>query len=80
MYIWKLSRHSHLTVGIDMTRSVVVVAATESQARAVAATVAGDEGRDAWSDQNVTSCIAIGNAIPSVFEYPAVVCADMLEG
>lgn len=80
MYLWKLSRLPHITIDIDMTRSVIVAAATESQARATAATVAGDEGRHSWADQNITSCTAIGTAMPSVFEYPAVVCVDKLEG
>jgi hypothetical protein len=80
MYLWKLARHPHITVDIDMTRTVVVAASTESQARAVAATVAGEEGRAAWEDQNVTACIHIGDAEPTVFPYPAVVCVDTLEG
>jgi hypothetical protein len=80
MYLWKLARLPHITIDIDMTRSVVVAATTEAQARATAATVAGDEGRDAWHSNNVTSCTHIGQAEPSVFEYPAVVCVDKLEG
>lgn len=80
MYIWKLSLVNVVTPVPDTLRSVVVVAATESQARAVAATVAGDEGRSAWHGSERTNCVAIGDAHPDAFPYPGVVCADFLEG
>lgn len=80
MYIWKLARVNVVTVMHDTLRSVVVVAATESQARAVAATVAGDEGQNIWLAGNGVSVVAIGDAHPDAFPYPGVVCADFLEG
>lgn len=79
MYLWKLARVNVVTVQRDTLRAVAVAAETELQARAVAATVAGDEGRDAWFDSNQTSCRAIAETDQTAFPYPGVVVADFLE-
>lgn len=80
MYLWKLARVNVVTPSRDTLRSVVVAAETEAQARQLATAVAGDEGRAAWTEGNQTACIHIGDAEPTAFPYPGIVCADFLEG
>lgn len=80
MYLYKLARLNVVSVMHDELRSVVVAAQSFVQARAVAATIAKDEGRAVWADPDQTNCILIGDAIRDMFPYPGVICADVLEG
>lgn len=52
----KTHRRTQHRWGYDCTYGVVVRAKNEAQARELAASVAGDEGKDAWLDAALTSC------------------------
>lgn len=80
MYLWKLTLTHNGPLVHDTLRTVVVAARTQKQARNMAMVASRDEGRAVWSDDRSTECIAIGEADPTRFSYPAVICADVLKG
>ena len=59
----------------DCMRSCVVRAETERAARAIAASVSGDEGEDCWLEEHTSSCVEL---IPA--GLPGTVCVDFHEG
>lgn len=64
LFLFELERL--LRVGYDEVRSFVIVAASEDEARRMAADEAGDEGHYTWVDDRLTSCVSIGTAYDEV--------------
>lgn len=71
MRLWLLKPHKDWDEWYDKAEGFVVRAETEADARAVAASAAGDEGPKAWKDVGLTSCLELDQSGP-----PGVVLRD----
>ncbi len=60
MKLWLLKRDDKATPTWDATFGFVVRADEESEARELAATDPGDEGKGPWLDPAATACVCIG--------------------
>jgi hypothetical protein len=52
---WLLTRTGNVT-DVDVVNNVLVRAGTKAQARKIAASVAGDEGPDTWTNTKKSTC------------------------
>lgn len=59
----------------DTVQGVIVCASCEENARKLASTAAGDEGKEAWLDPKKTSCCSL---IPTCHEQ--IIMVDFHEG
>lgn len=73
MYLWLLMRTDD--VDYDETRSLVAIAANESDARMIAMTAPGNQADRVWNDADVT---LVGYALAGVAS--AILLADVKEG
>lgn len=56
MKFWLLTRTVGSITDLDVMNSVLVRAGTRTQARKIAASVAGDEGSDTWNNAEKSTC------------------------
>lgn len=74
MKFWLLTRVG-LVTDVDVVNNVLVRAGTKIQARKIAASVAGDEGKDAWIDAERSTCRLVPNEGSA-----GVICRDYNAG